>query len=556
MKQIRHVSGAGKAGVRLANGGCGDLCLNGQGMRRTMCDAEITSYGSNGEPIMSTKSELAMSRRRFMQTATLASAGLCLGPHWAFGQIDVTKPMKREMGRLHFEATTLGLGGQASLQWTPADVEPTKIILKAFNLGINYFDTSNAYGPSQSNYGKAFRELQLIPGQPGYKESTRRSIFLTSKTMLRFAKGGWKKEGLRSFSNGPQGSSAAEDVKRSLTQIFGDGQGYYPPGSYLDMVLIHNLTTREEIDAVYEGLAKPDPRAENIGALAALIDYRDGTNLTGLNPKEEKLVRHIGFSGHHSAAVMMEMIQRDERNIFDAMLVAINANDRLNFNMQYNVIPVAVAKNMGLIAMKVFADGAMYTKPATWSNKPEHVVRTVGSTTLPSRPLVQYALSTPGMHTAIIGTGQISDDPESCQLRQNLSAAQVAPHGLTTSDRLAIEKMASTAKDGKTNWFQRPKEGMTPPREALAEQEMHDGKRVIRLKWQTAFAGDEPIARYEIWRDHRKISEVSHQPQISRKPFVFEEVIDDSAAHNYQVATVDTAGRNAPTAELLVPNVG
>ena len=45
MKQIRYVSGAGEAGVRLANGGCGDLCLNGQGMRRTMCDAEITSYG-------------------------------------------------------------------------------------------------------------------------------------------------------------------------------------------------------------------------------------------------------------------------------------------------------------------------------------------------------------------------------------------------------------------------------------------------------------------------------------------------------------------------------
>jgi aryl-alcohol dehydrogenase-like predicted oxidoreductase len=504
---------------------------------------------------MSTKTGLRTSRRRFIQTATFASAGLCLGPHWAFGQINVTKPMKHEMGRLHFEATTLGLGGQASLQWTPVDVEPTKIILKAFNLGINYFDTSNVYGPSQANYGKAFRELQLIPGQPGYKESTRRSIFLTSKTLLRWAKGGWKKEGIRSFTNGPEGSGTVDDLKRSLTQIFGDGQGYYPEGSYLDMVLIHSLDTREEIEAVYEGLDKPDPRAENIGALAALLDYRDGTNLTGLNPKEEKLIRHIGFSGHRSPAVMMEMIQRDERNILDAMLVAINANDRLNFNMQYNVIPVAAAKNMGLIAMKVFADGAMYTKPAVWSNRPEHVVRTVGSTTLPSRALVQYALSTPGIHTAIIGTGQISDDPKSCQLRQNLSAAQIAPNGLTASERRAIEKMTSTVKDGKTNWFQLPKEEMTPPREALAEQEVRDGKRVIRLKWQTAYAGDKPLARYEIWRDHQKVSQVAHQPQISQKPFVFEEVVDDKAAHSYQVATVDTAGRSVPTTELLVPSV-
>jgi len=204
----------------------------------------------------------------------------------------------------------------------------------------------------------------------------------------------------------------------------------------------------------------------------------------------------------------------------------------------------------------VFADGAMYTKPATWSNKPEHVVRTVGSTTLPSRPLVQYALSTPGIHTAIIGVGQINEDPESCQLRQNLSAAQVAANALATSDRRAIERMASTVKDGKTNWFQRSKEGVTPPREALAEQEMHDKKRVIRLKWQTAFAGDEPIARYEIWRDHQKINRVTHQPQVSRKPFVFEEVINDKAAHNYQIATVDAAGRSAVSEELFVPTLG
>ena len=49
----------------------------------------------------------------------------------------------RVMGRLGFEATTLGLGGQASLEWTPADEDPVKIIMKAFELSVNYFDTSN-----------------------------------------------------------------------------------------------------------------------------------------------------------------------------------------------------------------------------------------------------------------------------------------------------------------------------------------------------------------------------------------------------------------------------
>jgi aryl-alcohol dehydrogenase-like predicted oxidoreductase len=491
-----------------------------------------------------------------MQLAGAASAGLALGPYWGFGKTTVTKPLWRDMGRLHFGATTLGLGGQASLQWTPSGVDPVKVILKAFDLGINYFDTSNAYGPSQTNYGKAFRELHLLPGQPGYDETRRREIFLTSKTMLRWAKGGWQKEGLRNFSNGPEGSHAVDDLKRTLAQIFGDGRESYPPGSYLDMILIHNVTSMAEVEAVYEGLDKPDPGAENIGALAALLDYRDGTNRTGLNPKEERLVRHLGFSGHHSPPVMIEMIQRDEFNILDGMLAAINANDRLNFNMQYNVIPVAAAKGMGLIAMKVFADGAMYTKQATWSRTPEHVIRTVGSDTLPSRRLVEYTLSTPGIGTAIIGVGQISDDPKACQLQQNLSAAQIAPMGLGASDRTSIEKVANTVKEGKTNYFQLPKQDLTPAREARVEQEMRDRQRRVGLKWQTAYAGDAPITHYEIWRDHQKVGQVAHHPQTSKKPFEYTDVVRDNAAHAYQVATIDAAGRKALTEGLQVPTVG
>jgi aryl-alcohol dehydrogenase-like predicted oxidoreductase len=493
------------------------------------------------------------SRRRFLQCSTLATAGLSLGSRMVLGQTKVAKPMRRPLGRLGFEATTLGLGGQASLQWTPADVDPVPIILKAFALGVNYLDTSNAYGPSQANYGKAFRQLHLVPGQPGYDEAKRRSIFLTSKTGLRWAKGA--KPGLRGFSNGPQDAGAVDDVKRTLSQVFGDGNGQYPPGAYLDLVLIHNLSRMEEVDAVYEGLARPDPQMENIGALAALVDYRDGTNLTGLNPREEKLIRHIGFSGHHSPPVMMEMIQRDERGLLEGMLVAINANDRLQFNMQHNVIPVAHARSMALIGMKTFADGAMYTKPAGWSSKPEHVVRTVGSPDLPSQPLIQYSLSTPGIQTLIVGIGQIAEDGRSCQLEQNLAAAQIPPKGLSENDRRAIEKTAALVKEGKTNYFQLPRQELTPPRDAAARQEMRDGRRLARLQWQTAYAGDEPILSYEIWRDQRKVAAVPHKPQTSRQAFEFEETIKDRSAHVYTIRALDAAGRSAATADLPLPNI-
>lgn len=495
------------------------------------------------------------SRRQFLQCSTLATAGLSLGPHMVFGQTGVVKPMRRRLGRLGFEATTLGLGGQASLQWTPADVDPVPIILKAFTLGVNYFDTSNAYGPSQANFGKAFRQLHLIPGQPGYDEAKRRSIFLTSKTGLRWAKGQGTGPGPRGFSNGPEDSGAVDDVKRTLSQVFGDGQGHYPPGAYLDMVLIHHLSRMEEVDAVYEGLSSPDPRRENIGALAALVDYRDGTNLTGLNPGEEKLIRHIGFSGHHSPPVMMEMIHRDERGVLEGMLVAINANDRLQFNMQHNVIPVAHARNMALIGMKTFADGAMYTKPADWSRTPEDVVRTVGSSRLPSRPLIEYSLSTPGIQTLIVGIGQIAEEGTSCQLVQNLAAAQVSPQGLSDTDRRAIEKTTASVKEGRTNYFQLSRQELTPPREATAGQEMRDGNRLARLQWQTSYAGDEPIVSYEIWRDQEKVTDVAYRPQITRRPFLFEEALPDKSAHVYQIKARDAAGRSAATAELPLPTI-
>jgi aryl-alcohol dehydrogenase-like predicted oxidoreductase len=493
-----------------------------------------------------------LSRRGFLGTA----AGLSVGPYLALGQNNVTKPMKREMGRLNFEATTLGLGGQSSLQWTPADVDPVKIILKAFDLGLNYFDTSNAYGPSQSNYGKAFRELHLAPGESGYDERKRRSFFLTSKTVLRFGKGGWNKPGLMNFTNGPRDSHTVDDVRRTLSQVFGDGNGNYPAGAYLDMVLVHAVSTMEDVEAAYVGYGNPDPQAETIGAMAALQDLRDGTNLTGLNPKEEKLIRHIGFSGHHSPAVMIEMIQRDEHNILEGMLVAINANDRQCFNMQYNAIPVAAAKNMGMIAMKTFADGAMYTKPANWSTRPEHVVRTVGSAALPSRPLVQYSLSIPGIDTLIIGTGQIDSDPKSCQLTQNLASAQIASGALALADLRAIEKMAGAAKDGKTNYFQAAKQELTAPREASIEQEVRGGKRVVRLTWQTAYAGDEPIANYEIRRDGRKIGELPYRPQTTKAPLLFEDFAAGKEARTYRIATVDTAGRTAVTGDLTIDAVG
>jgi aryl-alcohol dehydrogenase-like predicted oxidoreductase len=483
------------------------------------------------------------SRRQFIRTSALIAAGTSLAPYLlAAGDTMKAAPlMKRTFGRIGFQVTTLGLGGQSSLQWTPENIDPVAIIGKAYRMGVNYFDTSNVYGPSQVNYGKAFRLLGLVPGTPDYDASKRKAIFLTSKTMLRFGKGGDDRPGVAGNSNGPKGSKALDDVRRSLTLIFGDGTGNYPKDAYLDMVLVHALGKMEEVDALYEGYANPDPNAQTIGALAALRDVRDGTNRTGLNPKNEKLIRHIGFSGHNDAAVMIEMIQRDTEDIIDGMLVAINANDKLYFNMQYNVIPVAAARNMGIIAMKVFADGAMYTKKAEWSRTPAHVVLEVGSNELPANDLIRYSLCTPGIHTAIIGIGKISDDPATCQLSYNLKHAQVKPSALKESERKEIEQKAARAKEGKTNFFQKAYLDLTPPREAKVS---FNEKGAI-ISWHTAYAGDAAIDRYEIWRDGSKLAAIPYKPQTTKTPYSFEDNHRKASAGKYIVKVVDKQNRVA-----------
>jgi aryl-alcohol dehydrogenase-like predicted oxidoreductase len=490
------------------------------------------------------------SRRDFIKKSSVATAGLLAVPHISFAGSKKIARMTRPFGKLNFDVTTFGLGGQASLQWTPQDVDPVPIIIKAYEAGVNYFDTSNLYGPSQLNYGKAFRQLGLVPGLSNYDDSKRKAIFLTSKSQLRYAKGKNEKLNLNYWSNGDPNAGTLGDVRRSLSQIFGDGNGSYPAGAYLDMVLLHTVTTMDDVEAAYEGYDNPDPNAERIGALAALLDVRDGTNKTGLNPKNEKLIRHIGFSGHYSPVVMTEIIHRDSKDIIDGMLVAINANDKLNFNMQHNVIPIAAAKNMGIIAMKVFADGAMYTKPATWSNLPEHVVRCVGTEELPSAPFIHYTLTTPGVSTLIIGIGQVSDDHSKCQLYQNITASQIEPGDTTPEKRKAVELLAQKAKEGKTNYFQDPTPQMIFIRDSALNVAKSGNKRNVTVQWHTAFAKDEPIDRYEILRNNTLIATIPHRPQTTLKPFEFKDEIAAQGTFKYKVVAFDKINKSVETREM------
>ncbi|MEP2279898.1 aldo/keto reductase [Maribacter sp.] len=483
-----------------------------------------------------------VTRRDFIKLSSTAAAGVAILPMGGVNFSDkAPAPMLRSFGRLKNKVTTLGLGGQASIQWTPEGVDPIQIITKAFDLGINYFDTSNVYGPSQTYYHKAFEKLDLIPGKPNYNKELRESITLTSKTLMRWGKPGWEeRENVRNKSQGEGIQTAAEDVRRTMSQIFGDGKGNYPEGSYVDIMLIHSLETVEEVDVLYKGIETPIKEDENFGALVVLRDFRDGTNFTGTNPKNEKLIKHIGFSGHKNPVAMIDIIQRDKYGLLDALLVSINSNDHLYFNMQNNVIPLAKAKGIGVIGMKVFGAGTMYNKVGAFSRTPDQIYRKVGSPSLPSDKLIEYVLTTKGVDTLIIGIGQIDDDPLKCQLTQNYYASQVKPESMPLKERKEIEAKTSQISNGRTNFFQLDKIDMTAPREI--EKTVVDGK--VKITWQTAYAAASPISHYEIVANNKVLGTVKHEPQLLKsEPFTFE--TDELNLEAITVRTVDEDGSRA-----------
>jgi hypothetical protein len=232
--------------------------------------------------------------------------------------------------------------------------------------------------------------------------------------------------------------------------------------------------------------------------------------------------------------------------LLETLLVVVNPNDRHYFCHQTNSLPVAAAKNMGIIGMKVFADGAMYGLEKRYASQPGQSVPTVGQPGKVSfEDFLHYSLSAEGMSTLITGIGLINtnNDPERDQLVANLAAVQTLPE-MPASKRRHIEEQVAALHGTATNFFQRPSAGLQPPRGLALERKEPEGP--VNISWHTAFAGPDPIVRYEVFRREEKIVSVPFRPQITEEPF---SVTDNGAPRShsgglyYRVRAVDGAGR-------------
>ena len=333
---------------------------------------------------MSDHQQGGSARREFMKLGTAAAAAVVApvagaaapaagGAVHPFNPATAKWMPTRNLGRTGFPVALFSLGGQAALQRGNNEERSVGIIERALDLGVNYIDTSSIYGGPE-------RWSERYIGQ--VMKRRRGQAFLNSKT----------KERTRDAS--------MRMIEKSLELLQTD---------HLDSWQLHDIGLMEDVDAVF---AKG-------GAMEALIQA-----------KEQKMVRHLGLTGHFRPDALMEAMRRFR---FDTILLALNAGDNYNYSFAKELLPLAVEQQLGIIGMKVPGRSRLlssWTPPPLEEQKKswEGAVLAPTPGTLTMREALYYTLSHP-VSTVIIGCDTVAQLEENIQLSREftpLSHAQVA----------------------------------------------------------------------------------------------------------------------------------
>lgn len=271
------------------------------------------------------------------------------------------KMPERQLGKTGVKLPVFGLGGagQTPLSQPGRETEAVAQIERAIELGIRYFDTATDYGPSEENLGKVL---------PNYRSR----VFLATKTAARDRDGAWR------------------DLERSLKRLKTDR---------LDLWQLHHVSFAAELDQIFSSK----------GAIKAIEQA-----------KQQKIIRFSGITGHHEPAIIAQGLQRYP---FDTTLISLNAAEKHHpRSFIANALPVAKAKNIGVIAMKVPAYGKLFQNGIL-----DGMHQAMG-----------YTLSLPGVHSCVIAADSVK------QLEENFKAA-LAFKQLNQAQMAEIEKRTATA---------------------------------------------------------------------------------------------------------------
>jgi predicted aldo/keto reductase-like oxidoreductase len=244
-------------------------------------------------------------RRMFLKSLAGATAGLALAGS-AKGADDRDRLgeilPKRKLGRTNQYVTMLGTGGY-HVGWT-TERDAQEVIEASLEGGVRFFDTAESYadGTSETRYGKYLT--------PKYRDL----IFLMSK------------------STGKDAKTVKEHLEGTLRRLKTD---------HLDLYQVHAISTPEDVDSRIQ-----------LGVLDVL-----------LKAKEEGKIKYLGFTGHQNPFAHARMLERTkESDIFDTVLMPVNVLDQTYFSFTENIMPKALDRNMGILAIKSLADGRFFAK--------------------------------------------------------------------------------------------------------------------------------------------------------------------------------------------------
>jgi aryl-alcohol dehydrogenase-like predicted oxidoreductase len=208
----------------------------------------------------------------------------------------------RKLGRTGVNVTMLGLGG-AHIGW-PDERVAQEVIEKAIEGGIRFFDCAESYsdGGSESRFGKF-----LVPR---YRDE----VFIMTK------------------STATDAATAKKHLEGSLKRL---------NSGYIDLWQVHSLKNPEDVDT----------RIKN-EVLEVFI-----------RAKAEGKVKHIGFTGHQNPLSHLHMLEKTAGNdIFETIQMPINVIDSHYHSFIKSVLPLAVEKNIGILAMKTLSNGRFFNQ--------------------------------------------------------------------------------------------------------------------------------------------------------------------------------------------------
>jgi uncharacterized protein len=253
---------------------------------------------------------MSVSRREFLGAAALV-------PLAAKAVGDPAKLPTRAFGRTGAQVPILAFGsGSRFLAYKDED-EALAVLSRAIDLGLTYIDTAHNYGQGRSE--ERVGRLML---------ARRAEVFLATKLSARKA------------------DDARRQLELSLNRLKTDR---------LDVLHVHGLESLEDL---------------------AAIEAADGVLKVVREARDQKVTRFVGITGHADPVAMKVALEHHD---FDCVQMALNvARARMKFDdkgprpvpmaegsYEALALPVANAKEMGVIAMKAFGqDQLMSSAPA------------------------------------------------------------------------------------------------------------------------------------------------------------------------------------------------